>query len=196
MFKSFPVTLMLTHMGRSMRIAKGGRLAYAGTMVAATTALGALALQAKDISRGRTPREMGSKEFALASFMQGGGVGIFGDFFFSDQNRFGGGLEVTVAGPAVGKASEFIGFGQSTVSNLLDGEYGQVASDTINLVKNNTPIASSLWQTRVIWERVFEQAQIKVNPKERKKMINRKRRREKAYHQKHFWGPGQATPTL
>jgi len=195
MFKSFPVTLMLTHMGRSMRIAKGGRLAYAGTMVAATTALGALALQAKDMSRGRTPREMDSKEFALASFMQGGGVGILGDFFFSDQNRFGGGLAVTVAGPAVGKASDLIGFGQSTVANLLDGELDDVASDTLNLVKNSTPIASSLWQTRVIWERVFEQAELKVNPKERTKMLRRAKRREKEYQQKHWWKPGQAVPT-
>jgi hypothetical protein len=194
MFKSFPVTLMLTHMQRSMRIAKGGRLAYAGAMVAVTTAMGALALQAKDMSRGRTPREMDSKEFALAAFLQGGGVGILGDFFFSDQNRFGGGLAVTLAGPAAGKLKEVIGFGQATIPNLINGDLDEVAADTLDLVKNNTPIASSLWQTRVVWERAFEQAQIAVSPRYGKKLHRKARRRTKTYKQDHWWGPGQAVP--
>ena len=92
MLKSFPITIALTHLHRAaFQATAGQKLQYLGLMMTTTTVLGALALQAKDIAAGREPRPMDNKEFFAAAVAQGGGIGIFGDYLFSDVNRFGGG---------------------------------------------------------------------------------------------------------
>ena len=53
--------------------------------------LGGLAVQLKEIAKGNDPRPMDSAEFWLAAVMQGGGLGIFGDFFSASTSRTGAG---------------------------------------------------------------------------------------------------------
>ena len=42
---------------------------------------------------------MDNKEFFGAALIEGCGLGIFGDYLFSDVNRFGGGIVSTAFGP-------------------------------------------------------------------------------------------------
>ena len=63
--------------------------------------MGGVALQMKDVARGRDPRPINEK-FIFAAMAQGGGWGIFGDFLFSDMNRYGRGGMSTLAGPIYG----------------------------------------------------------------------------------------------
>jgi hypothetical protein len=67
---------------------------------------GYLAMSAKDIFKGKQPRDITKRETILAALAQGGGLGIYGDFLFSNTSRFGGSLAETVAGAAAGKASD------------------------------------------------------------------------------------------
>ena len=74
------------------------------------TLFGYIAMTAKELLKGRNPREIDSLEMAyktfLAAALQGGGLGIFGDFMFGEANRAGGGLVATLAGPTLGTIDE------------------------------------------------------------------------------------------
>jgi hypothetical protein len=52
--------------------------------------MGYFVLQAKQLIAGKDPRPNSGATF-LASMMQGGGAGIYGDFLFGQANRYGGG---------------------------------------------------------------------------------------------------------
>ena len=76
-----------------------GRAAWAAASVAALTLAGAMTLQLKAIARGEDPIYMGSPKFWGAALLQGGSLGILGDFFYSSQSRTGHTMGVVGAGP-------------------------------------------------------------------------------------------------
>jgi hypothetical protein len=45
---------------------------------------------------------MNDPKFWAKSAAQGGGIGLFGDFLFADQNRYGGGIVSSLAEPVIG----------------------------------------------------------------------------------------------
>jgi len=89
MFKSFPLTVLFQHFLPAMARAKAGKPAQLLTLIVATTVMGGVALQAKQISRGKTPKDWEKPSFIAAALLQGGGLGLFGDFFLGDYSRFG-----------------------------------------------------------------------------------------------------------
>ena len=44
------------------------------------------------ISKGRDPPDINNLKFWAKSAARGGGIGLFDDFLFADQNRYGGGI--------------------------------------------------------------------------------------------------------
>jgi hypothetical protein len=53
------------------------------------------------------PRNPADPRTILAAWQQGGGLGIYGDYLFSQTNRFGGSLQETLAGPTIGEIGQF-----------------------------------------------------------------------------------------
>lgn len=103
MYKNFTLSLMYNQLGRVLfHKVRGNRLGNVVMFALATTAAGGLAMQLKEIAKGRDPHDMTTGTFWKAAMIQGGGLGIFGDFLYSTENRFGGGFGSTVAGPVVG----------------------------------------------------------------------------------------------
>lgn len=103
LFKGFPVSVLSLHMRRLM--AQRGitsKAVYAAWLFIGTTVIGALGEQLSQISKGRDPLNMEDPKFWAKSAMRGGGIGLFGDFLFADQNRYGGGIVNTLAGPVLG----------------------------------------------------------------------------------------------
>ena len=47
----------------------------------------------------------------------GGGLGIFGDFLFADQNRYGGSMAKTMAGPVISFLDDLV---RLTIGNTLE----------------------------------------------------------------------------
>jgi len=89
-----------------------------GFMLAAMTLAGYVAMTMKDVTKGRTARDPTREATWLAALMQGGGLGIFGDFMFGHANRFGNAPLETVAGPALGEAATLL----ENLMLLRDGE--------------------------------------------------------------------------
>lgn len=198
LFKSFPITVMSTHLLRGARQnGLGNKAAYLGSLAVATTVLGAVAMQAKDIARGRDPRNMDDAEFWAAAFIQGGGAGIFGDFIYSGiqgQNRFGKGIVETAAGPVASLTNDLGRLVFGTISDVGTGEFGKIPKRGVDFALSYAP-GKSLWYTRLAFERMIaDQLKRQVDPKARSRFRRAINRRRKEYDQDHWWRPGEAAP--
>lgn len=122
--------------------------------IAATAVMGYIAGALKDASKGKEPRPFFDKDGDInkatltAALLQGGGLGIFGDFAFGDYNRFGGGLADTLVGPVIGTAGDIM----SIVAASREGK--DVKAKTANLLINNTPFINAFY-TRTAFNYLF-----------------------------------------
>jgi hypothetical protein len=194
-FKSFPVTMLVTQFGRIMAEAYQGRpgsaMSYAAGLLVGNTILGALAIQMKETAKGRDPRDMTSGEFWTAAIAQGGGAGIFGDFFFSDVNRFGGGIAETLTGPGVSFLDDMLRFSVGNARELALGEDTRAGREFVQLLRNYTP-GGSLWYLRLAYEReVLDQLQQVIDP-EASQSFRRRIQSARQYDTQFFAPPGSS----
>ena len=197
MYKNFAITLHNTHIMRG--VAQNGAKAkgkYFADFLISTTLMGALALQVKEISKGRDPRSMKDSSFWAAAMLQGGGLGIFGDFLYSSQNQYGGGILETIAGPVVSFGRDLSSL---TIGNLYQAASGKdtnFAVDAVNLASRYTPVLSSLSYGRLATERLFwDQVKDWIDPQRHSKVRRLERKYRREYGQSYWWRPGQTAPS-
>ena len=195
-FKSFPITIITSHLMRAAR--QGGwqnKAAYLGSLAVSTTVMGAVAMTMKDLARGRDPRDMTSAKFWSAAFIQGGGAGIFGDFLYSAESRFGKGFVSTVAGPGVGLVDDMKDMVVGNLYSLTHGDDTNIGREVVKFAERYSP-GGSLWYARLALERaMWDQLQNAVDSKAGRGFRREKRNRRKDYGQEHWWQPGQAAPS-
>lgn len=173
---------------------KAARATYMIDYLIGATAVGAVALQLKEMVKGRDPRAMDTASFWGASMLQGGALGIFGDFLFSDTNRYGAGLAETIAGPVVSLGNDIK---KLTVGNIYEAAQGKdtnIARESISFVGKYAPY-SSLWYAGLGFRRMMiENLMLWADPDS----IDSLRRQEQKYHketgQDFWWRPGQTFP--
>jgi len=192
-FKSFPLTLWLTHLRRmtqSVDLSTGGKLAYTSSMLVGTTFLGAVAYQAKKVSKGETPVEVNDK-LLVAGLVQGGGLGIFGDFLFSDQNRFGGSFTSTVAGPMAGDFEKIVA--KLIVGNIQQAAQGKKTNFAREFASNAlTYTPGQLWYTQLLMRRLaLNHLQQLADPNFDKKIARKEKKMRQDYGNKYWWRPGK-----
>jgi hypothetical protein len=198
MYKSFAVTLFHTHVARMVH-QKGAmaRGRYAANLVISTTLMGALALQLKEISKGRDPRPMNGENagaFWGAALLQGGGLGIFGDFLFGGLNRFGGGLPETIAGPVAGFGKDTIDLTLGNLAQVAAGENTNAGNDLVRYLRRYTP-GGSLWYARLGYERlVLDELQKAIDPDASRRFRNLERKYSREFNQGYWWEPGDNAP--
>ncbi len=109
---------------------------------------GYLALAAKDALKGRTPRDLDNTEDFFAALIQGGGLGIYGDFLYSElKNSYGGSLQETALGPAIGDLGKFI----RSLGDLMDGKINKFAKKNYEILEGNTPFLN-LYYTKWVYD--------------------------------------------
>ena len=195
MFKSFPITVIATHLYRGALLeGTANKAKYLASITIATTVMGGIAMQFKEMSRGKDPRDMTDPKFWAAAYLQGGGAGIYGDFLMADANRFGQGPITTMAGPMADLADDITKLTLGNVQQGVKGESMNLGGDVVNFLRSYTP-ASSLWYTRLGFERlVMDQLALQVDQNANDRFRRIQRRRAKEYNQDYFWQPGEATP--
>lgn len=165
-YKSFPLLIITQHLRRLMNTtqyrSRGERWTEFGIFFTELTIMGFIALQIKSITQGKEPidpTKNPAKTF-MASALNGGALGFYGDMLFKDVNEFGGGTAGMLLGPTFSGAYEF---GKLTLGNLqqaglqagagkdIDTNFGREAT---RFAKTYTPF-SNLWQTRIIADRVI-----------------------------------------
>lgn len=195
-FKGFPVSALLFHVFRARNLKDGSMnpLAYTAMVGIGTTLLGGLAIQLKEISRGKNPRPMDDPAFWPAAFVQGGGLGIYGDFLFTDVNRFGGGLTSTFAGPFVPLINDTAKLTIGQLWDVAKGKDTNFAAEAIDYARRYTP-GGSLWYSRLLFEReALDQLQLMADDEAFQTFRRRMRKRERDYNQTYWWRMGETAP--
>ena len=95
---------------------------------------------AKDISKGRTPRNPLSLATFGAAFMQGGGLGLLGDFFLGTADRCGNQLTANMVGPALTELSNLA----VMTGQLAQGKFGEAGETAVRTITNTMRFVN-LW---------------------------------------------------
>ena len=192
MLKSFPLTIATTHLYRAaFQAANGEKAQYTGLLLATTTVLGGIALTAKDIAAGREPRPMDNPKFFAAALVQGGGLGIFGDYAFSDVNRFGGGIVSTAFGPTGQLTDDIVKLTLGNLQEAVRGEETNVLGESARFAERYTP---DIWQTQLLKNALFDQIEMLADEDAQRKYNRIVRKRQKDYEQGYWWKPGEPLP--
>lgn len=155
-FKNFSMTYARRHLGREF-VRSGVDFMGVANMAVWGTMTGYMAMVAKDLAKGREPRDPTRPDTWGAAFLQGGGAGIYGDFLLGEYNRFGQTLGQTAMGPTVSLASDWLaifakiasgGLGEMGVAGLgKEQDWGKIGVQGIRTVTNTTPFLN-LFYTR------------------------------------------------
>ncbi len=195
LFKSFPISVMMRHWSRAMGMpSAGGRAAYLATFLASTTVLGAMSQQISDLISGKNPREaFGEKapQFWLNAMLKGGGLGLYGDFLFSDHTRYGSGALASMLGPVAGLVDDAVKLVQGVPLNAVEGKPEQTGGDLVKFAKGLIP-GQNLWYTKAVLDHmIFNQLQEYFSPGYLRRMEKRSR---KEFNQTYWWKPQDRLP--
>jgi hypothetical protein len=196
-FKAFGAAVAVLQARRVMEeTAVNGRLAgaaYAANVLIAGTVFGALSIHLKDLAKGKDPRDMGTAEFWGAAILQGGGMGIYGDFLFAELNRFGGSLPTTLAGPTTGRIGTLKDLTFGNLAELAKGKKTHFGKETVNAIRQNTPMPFYL---RAAYDHVLlDTIQKQVDPEAYHAFRNKVNQVKKDTKQDFYYEPGQALPS-
>ena len=144
------------------------------SFIAGATVLGVVSYQAKQAVKGRDPRKLTDPDSFLnldwktitAGALQGGGLGIYGDFLFGEVNRYGGGFLQTAFGPGVGTAADVVDVVNKFRATAFDpdAEFKELGPDALNLVKSNIPFANLFYTKAALDYMVFYHMQEMMRP--------------------------------
>lgn len=128
-FKAFPASIIMKTLSREKSFFKAGNkvrgMTGIASIIAMSTLMGYVSMTAKDILKGREPRTLdfinNPEQFIntfYAAFVQGGGLGIYGDVLFQ-ETRSGGDIAASLLGPVPLSAFDYL---QAIKYALVDGE--------------------------------------------------------------------------
>lgn len=180
-FKSFSVSMVQMTLGREvygrgydtvgeyLRKGRGDMLGLA-SMIGLYTMMGYAAMAAKDMLKGREPRDPKEPKTWFAAAAQGGGLGLYGDFLFGEFNRFGGSLTGSLAGPVAGNLDGLA----DLWTRVRNGD--DTASAAFKMLVQNTPFMNLFWIKPALDYMVLYRIQEALNPGYLRRMESRVRR--------------------
>jgi hypothetical protein len=179
-FKQYATTYLARTVGREFT-RDGFDVGGVAHLIAATTALGYLSMTLKDLVKGKNPRDpddaAGYAKVVAASMVQGGGLGIYGDFLFGEANRFGGGIIGTLAGPTAGSLEQ-----AHQLLGAIRGE-GNAAAEAIRMGVGHTPFVNLFYTRLALDHMVLFRLQEWANPG----YLRRVEQRTKRENDQTFW---------
>ena len=134
-FKAFPVTVITKQMMPQYYAAGGGAKGFMSLLpiILATTALGYVSGAAKDLAKGRNPKDPRDPAAFVDAMVRGGGLGLFGDFMFEEYSRYGRSFQESLLGPGIGTFADFAALAHKSATLNAD------AGDYFRFVKSITP---------------------------------------------------------
>lgn len=202
MYRSFSVSMMTTHaMRMAMQEGWASKMQYGLQLALYATLAGAVAIEAKDIVAGKDPRPMNKPSFWGAAVLQGGGLGIFGDFFSTAFNRQGGGFAATLGGPVAGLADDVA---STFVPSLRQAALDAGGEPTGKPISLGTAMARQVrkyihpgpFYSKLAFDRLFaDQVQSAVDPQYRQGFRRMEDQAKKNYGTQFWWRPGETSPS-
>ena len=140
-FKAFPMAIANKVLGREIAFLRSGPNQDIGrgikglaSIVIASGFMGYISMTAKDLLRGKTPRDPNNIKTIMAAFLQGGGLGIYGDVLFKEQ-RDAGSVAAGLIGPF---PTTVIDLGLA-LKYALSGEGGKAGKAAYRTINANIP---------------------------------------------------------
>ncbi len=189
-FKSFPVAFIRRQFMRGWGMpTAGGKAIYIASLVAATTVMGALVIQTKELLKGNNPRPVNDPRFWISAMLQGGGLGIYGDFLFGKTNRADANAFVSLLGPVASGINSFMNLTAGNISQAADGKPTNFGPEAVKFIQGYAP---SPWYTKAVTDHlIFQQLQDYLSPNY---LAKARKRAERQYGITAWWETGDALP--
>jgi hypothetical protein len=204
-FKSFPIAMISRHWRRMMDAPQGldgapalaNKAGYGMALMLSTTALGAIAFQAKQITAGKDPAEMDNPRFWLRAMAQGGGWGIAGDLFLIDPtDNFGdasANAVKNIAGPTIGSAAELVTkIGIENAWQAAHGKETHLPAEGIRFARSHLPYVNLWYAKSAIDHMGMHALQENLSPGYLARM---RARAQKDWGQSFWWAPTETLPS-
>jgi hypothetical protein len=150
-FKSFPITIWKKIIGRELNSygpddSKFSKFTGLTSILVLGTMFGYISMSAKDMLRGRSPRDPNKTSTILEALAQGGGLGIYGDFIINEiQNEYGNNIWETLLGPTASDINKI----RDIVLNLNDP--AKAGKKFVQFAENNVPFLN-LYYTKAAYD--------------------------------------------
>ena len=191
MFKQFPVTILLNNIMTYASAPGKAKYSYLAQFFIVGTIMGAGILQSKQILNGKQTRPMDNVDFWVQSVLQFGGLSILGDFLFQNLNRYGKGLEETIAGPQISLFADAINLSVGNIMQAVKGERTNFGREVVDFAQRYTP-GSTIWYLRLGLERmIVDEVLQAVDPKAKSRFRKAARKYKKNYGASFWWERGQ-----
>ncbi len=199
-FKSFPWAFFQRGMDAVANMdGATSKAVMTSWLLFSTTAAGMMIMQVRDMLAGKDPRKVWPEggydkaKFWAQAFIQGGALGIYGDFLTgAGSNRYGSGILESLSGPTLGTMLD-LGLVQpvETIKNTLQGKETHYGAKLVQGAKGFVP-GGNLWYARaamdhLVWQRAMEAMSPGYLTTIRQKTM-------KENQQDWWWRPGEATP--
>ena len=187
-FKSFPFAIANKVLGREIAFLKSGPNQNIGrgiqglvSIFITTAFMGYISMTAKDLLRGKEPRDPNKQATIMAALLQGGGLGIYGDVLFKehrDANAVIGGL----AGPGLTTAVD-IGLAFKYAAGL-DGS--KTAKKAHQIISQNVPFLNLFYAKAAFDYMIGFQIMETMNPGALKRIEKRMKKEYNQEYQENF----------
>ena len=137
-FKAFPFAFYQKMIGRETAAWKDGNKMNAALsmaqLVGGSALFGYMAMTAKDILKGKKPKDPLNEKTFFSAMLQGGGLGIYTDFLFGNIQNSTSAL-ATAVGPIPTEAARVL----SALNYAIHGEGGKAGKQAYYSIKENIP---------------------------------------------------------
>ena len=137
-FKAFPYAIFNRALGRELAFFEAGQKmrAFQGiaNLIIGSAIFGYISMSAKDLLKGKKPRDPTNTKTFFAAMLQGGGLGIYTDFLFGKIQQSTSAL-ATIAGPGLTEATKVA----AIFNYLIKGEFSKAGKQGYLSIKENIP---------------------------------------------------------
>lgn len=185
-FKAFPMAIGNKVLGREIAFLRKGPNQDIGRGIRGLAAImvtsgfmGYLSMTAKDLLKGKEPRDPNNIKTIMAAFLQGGGLGIYGDVLFKEQ-RDAGSVVAGLIGPAPTTAVD-LGL---ALKYALSGEGGKAGKAAYRTISSNIPFLNLFYIKAAFDYMIGFQIMETMNPGVLKRV---EKRMKKDYNQEYLF---------
>ena len=187
-FKAFPFAIMAKVLGRELSYFKGPNVTkadygrgFVGIVALMVTQgiLGYVSMTAKDLLRGKKPRDPSNTKTIMAAFLQGGGLGIYGDVLFKEV-RGSADVAAAAVGPVLLTAGDVI----AAINYGIRGEGGKAGKAAYRTVSANIPFLNLFYIKAAFDYMIGFQIMETMNPGVLKRV---EKRMKKDYNQEYLF---------
>lgn len=200
-FKTFAVTVTGNEMVpiaarvRDPSVSKAVRAQYLANLIITTTIMSALAIQLKEITAGRDPRDMADARFWGQAVLNSGGLAVYGDLLYSAFTKADQSAVEALSGPMAGLLTDIFRLSSGNARGAAMGRPTNAIAEAINFAHRYTP-GSNLFYLDLAGQRLIKnQIEMALDPSWPRRFRDIERRMQKDWNQGFWWEPGSAAPS-